>query len=159
MSNKKFGFLSHTRNFEAKRNYNSSFELLRGKYFTKIVFLIPHVVLFHLCRMVACEWFIFTFLITSSYSGNLRAFLLKPDLSPPIELLSDIVNSGIPWKVVMYGDLAQSWSSTLMHNDAYRRYWEGKIPLKFTDFPFEVVKAPVLERTMQHPSFCYFFPR
>ena len=48
--------------------------------------------------------------------------------------------SGIPWKVVVYGDEAQSWMEN--NTRAYiRRYWAEKTPVKYEDVPFEVVST------------------
>ncbi len=89
-------------------------------------------------RMMACEWFIFAFLITTTYGGNLRAFLLTPQLSESIETVDEVITSGMPWKVVIYGDEGQSWNENHT-NPAVRYYWANKVPMKFTEFPFEAV--------------------
>ena len=81
--------------------------------------------------------------MASSYGGNLRSFLLTPQLSDPIESVKDMVLSTIPWKVTMYGDESQSWNED--HPNPYARvYWADKIELKYQEFPFEVVSAHLI---------------
>ena len=54
--------------------------------------------------------------------------------------------SGIPWKVVVYGDEAQSWMEN--NTRAYiRRYWAKKTPVKYEDVPFEVVSTRLWTRS------------
>ncbi len=85
------------------------------------------------------QWFAFSFFATSAYGGTLRAFLLDPKLSSPIDTMKDMVNSGLPWKVVVYGDQVQSWQEE--DQDPYMRtYWNDKIPVKTQDFPRDIVR-------------------
>ncbi len=80
-------------------------------------------------------WLWFAFLATSSYSGNLKAFLVTPDYPPPMETVDDILASGKPWKMVVYGDLFE-------HNVLKRfpKIWAGKEITPYNDFPFEAVQ-------------------
>ena len=43
-------------------------------------------------------------MISSSYCGNLRAFLITPTLTEPINYLSEVVESGLPWGLILYGE-------------------------------------------------------
>ena len=42
--------------------------------------------------------------IGASYTGNLRAFLITPTLTNPINTLKEVVESGLEWGMVMYGE-------------------------------------------------------
>ena len=42
--------------------------------------------------------------VTSAYQGNLRAFLTTPTFSSPINTLAEVIESGLPWGMVMYGE-------------------------------------------------------
>ena len=42
--------------------------------------------------------------IGASYTGNLRAFLITPTLTKPINTLAEVVESGLEWGMVMYGE-------------------------------------------------------
>ncbi len=79
-------------------------------------------------------WLVFAFLATMSYGGNLRAFLLKPQYPEPIETVNDILESGLNWKMVVYGD---HFERHIVKNEP--RLWNGKEVVGYRDFPFEVV--------------------
>ncbi len=78
-------------------------------------------------------------LITAAYGGSLRAMMLRPEMSPAVDTMEKLVGSGLPWKVVVYGDLGQSWYENST-NEVIRAYWNEKVPLRFQDFTFEVVR-------------------
>ncbi len=60
-------------------------------------------------------------------------------MSPAVDTMEKLVGSGLPWKVVVCGDLVQSWYENST-NEVIRAYWNEKVPLRFQDFPFEVVR-------------------
>ncbi len=78
--------------------------------------------------------------MTTAYGGNLRAFLLHPDATPAVESIGAIVRSGLPWKVVLYGGLDESWFWFYRNEDSdIGRYWREKEGVAFKDMPFEEV--------------------
>ena len=52
-------------------------------------------------RIVFAIWILYSFLIAASYSGALKAFLTLPVYQPPIDNLKDVLDSGLPWGMVM----------------------------------------------------------
>ncbi len=72
--------------------------------------------------------------MTAAYGGQLRASLLSPDFGPPINTIRDIVDSGIKWKVVDYGDTA---FQAMAGQDGYETLMEEKENVAFQDFPFQ----------------------
>ena len=42
-------------------------------------------------------------IIAASYAGNLKAFLTNPTYTKPINSLTDIIDSGLPYDMVLYG--------------------------------------------------------
>ena len=55
-------------------------------------------------RIVIGVWIIYCLIISSAYSGNLKAYLTTPMYSDPINSLKDVVESGLPWGMVLYGE-------------------------------------------------------
>ncbi len=89
-------------------------------------------------RNFICAWFMFAFVITASYGGNLRAFLLSPVMSEPIDTLADILASGLGWRLVEYHDWMQTKVET-SDNQMVQEYWRERNVVKYEDFPFEQV--------------------
>ena len=40
--------------------------------------------------------------MNSAYGGNLKAFLTNPGTGQPIDTLSDVLKSGLPWGMVIF---------------------------------------------------------
>ena len=57
-----------------------------------------------LFRVVIAVWILYCLVIGSSYTGNLRAFLITPTFTKPINTLKEVVESGLEWGMVMYGE-------------------------------------------------------
>ena len=49
-------------------------------------------------------WILYCFVITSSYTGALRAFLITPVFTKPINTLTEVVESGLEWGMILYGE-------------------------------------------------------
>ena len=64
----------------------------------------PHRNLSFKFRIVIGVWIIYCLIISSAYSGNLKAFLTTPSFSDPMNSLKDVVESGLPWGMVLYGE-------------------------------------------------------
>ncbi len=53
-------------------------------------------------RWVIGSWMLFAFIYTAGYSGNLRAFLMNPEVERPIDSVAAVVESGMgKYKLVM----------------------------------------------------------
>ncbi len=78
--------------------------------------------------------------MTASYGSCMRALLLRPILPKSLETVTDVVESGLPWKAVEYGD----WGETRIKNsdiDVVQRYWNGRTVVPFQEFPFDRVRV------------------
>ncbi len=93
-------------------------------------------------RVVSLAWLLFTLIITSAYSGNLRAYLLKPKMHPAVETISDIVSSGLPWSMVLWGDdLGVSLSQA--KDPDMKTFWEKMRSEEYSNFPYETVRDQI----------------
>ncbi len=83
-----------------------------------------------------------SFLLTSSYGGNLAAHLLRPSFTAPIDGMGEIVKSDLPWHIVLYGD---ELGTVLESSDdpTERKFWRDKTPAPFEVFPVEQVEFTV----------------
>ena len=77
----------------------------------------------------------------AAYSGNLRAMLLRPNLTPPIETIEDIVTSGLPWKMIDYGEeYEQKLASS--EDQLIRKFWKNREVIQYDStygFPLKAV--------------------
>ena len=83
-----------------------------------------------------CIWLMYGFIMTAAYGGQLRASLLSPDFIEPINTIRDIVDSGLTWEIVDYGDTT---FATMKNQDGYDILMEKKKDIPFKNFPFETV--------------------
>ncbi len=86
----------------------------------------------------------YSFLITSFYGGELRAFLLKPVLLSPIDTVQDIVESGSKWKAVDYGDFLWIALSNASFIDGIEQFSEEMEFVDYNPFPIDYVSCFLL---------------
>ena len=89
-------------------------------------------------------WLWYSFIITASYGGELRAFLLKPKLNSPINSYKDVVDSGLPWKVADYADGVWEFLAYLNDIDGIQEFVRDKHDVQYKDFPFEYVSKTLI---------------
>ncbi len=87
-------------------------------------------------------WLTFSLVITASYGGNLRAFLLRPRFSEPIDNMEKIVNSGLPWTMALFGEEIEFYLQT-SQVPVERDFWEGKTVREYAEFPIEEVTEAI----------------
>ena len=75
-------------------------------------------------------WLWYSFIVTASYGGELRAFLLKPKLNSPIDTIMDIVD---------YGDGMWNNIASLSEFKGIQKFIREKIEVEYKDFPLEYV--------------------
>ena len=68
----------------------------------------------------------YCFIATASYAGNLKAFLTTPTYTKPMNTLSDVLKSNLPWGMVLYGEeeeemMAQSTDPVI------KKVWDDKV--------------------------------
>lgn len=90
------------------------------------------------CRCIIGVWCFFSLILSAEYGGNLRATLLRPSNIPPIETVKDIVESGLPWKMVLFGeDIDNTFAAQTEEN--YVKFWAGKETIEYDPFPYQDV--------------------
>ena len=90
-------------------------------------------------------WLLISFVLSIFYSGVLRASLISPYYSMPIETVHDIVHSGLPWKMVLFGSPEETMLSK-NPDESYITFWRDKEVVPYSDFPYEIVG--VFERSV-----------
>ncbi len=84
----------------------------------------------------------FALILTSGFAGNLRGLLLSPGRGKPIDTMEDIVNSNLPWTIVLYGiHLDNELSKSV--DKVEKAFWEGKTEVEYDEFPYELMKSVV----------------
>ncbi len=82
---------------------------------------------------------LYAFIASASYSGNLRAFLSNPSTTEPIGTVEDVLASGLPWNMVLYGEEVESHLS-LSPDPTLRRFWDEKEVALHETVPYERVR-------------------
>ncbi len=99
-----------------------------------------HAFLFlNFSRMSVVIWLWYSFIITASYGGELRAVLLKPVSEAPLELLTDILDSPYSWSFVDYGDSLWHFLAARNEVKGMPEFIEGANLVEYKDFPLEYV--------------------
>ncbi len=83
-------------------------------------------------------WPLTAFLFGIFYAGVLRAFLIKPNYVEPINSIQDVVDSGLPWKLVLYG----ATNERILHDSSdepYVTFWRNKETVPFNSYQIDVV--------------------
>ncbi len=94
---------------------------------------------YNFVRLVVGVWLLYSFVITASYGGNLSAFLLKPEFSQPINKVEDVVSSGLPWSMVLYGEEIESYLEQSEMPVEQKLWEEGKTVIPYEEFPINEV--------------------
>ncbi len=73
-------------------------------------------------------------IVSASYAGNLKAYLTTPAFTSPINTLAEVLKSGLPWQMVLYGEeeeemMAQSQDSVI------KAIWTGKQVVDYAPTP------------------------
>ena len=79
-------------------------------------------------------WIIYCLILSSGYSGNLKAYLTTPSYTAPMNNLKDVIDSGLPWAMVLYGEDEQRMMAE-SQNPIIKTIWEEKITEKYQPVP------------------------
>ncbi len=69
---------------------------------------------------------------------------MTPQYEKAIDTMYDIVNSKLPWTMVLYGEEVETQLMT-SQDPIEKAFWDGKTVVDFYDFPYETIKT-VIER-------------
>jgi len=106
-------------------------------------------------RIGVMVWLIFSFLITASYSGNLRAFLMTPERDKPIESIQDLFESGLNWNSVDYS-LVDLIVQNTPDDQKLQEFWKEKEVAEYEDYIYKRVNFhtfQVLQRVQLFSAF------
>jgi len=88
--------------------------------------------------LAAISWLLFAFVMTAGYAGNLRAYLMTPDVEEPIETLADVFASGFKWDMFEYGGITNIVASS-PEDEQLNKFWRGKEKVKFSSYLYDRV--------------------
>jgi len=54
-------------------------------------------------RTLCLSWLLLCFILGAGYGSNLRAIILKPQKEAPIDTFDELLSSGLPWRMMMFG--------------------------------------------------------
>ena len=74
-------------------------------------------------------------IISTAYSGNLVSFMTIPKLARPINTLEDVLDSGLPWEMVVYGVEVEDAMAGGALGPVVQELWERKIPREYSPTP------------------------
>ncbi len=78
------------------------------------------------------------FVLTSSYSGSLRAVLVTPTLTPPIDTIRQLIHSDLDWSIVSYDDPIEQQIAASRDPDIME-FWAKKGVVEYQSFYYEKV--------------------
>ncbi len=87
-------------------------------------------------------WLLYAFVITSSYAACLRALLLRPRFTSPIETAEAMASSGLPSGMILYG-LNMEYDVANSEDPHVQKFWAEKEVVQYTPFPFVEVRVCV----------------
>jgi len=76
-------------------------------------------------RWLIGAWILYCLILSSSYSGNLKAFLTTPGIGLPIDTLKDVLDSGLSWGMVLYGEEEEEMMAE-SPDPVIQRIWQEK---------------------------------
>ncbi|TRY80649.1 hypothetical protein TCAL_06502, partial [Tigriopus californicus] len=79
-------------------------------------------------------WVFYGLVITSSYGGNLIAFMTTPVYTDPITDLQGVIDSQLPWAMVLYGEEEEKFMA-VSKDPVIQRIWQDKVVIDFSPTP------------------------
>ncbi len=77
--------------------------------------------------------------MSAAYGGSLRAYLLRPPSPSPVNSLSQVVSSGLPWEMVLYGAEAEDFMAR-QTEEPIRTIWKDKVEVPYEAVAFQRVR-------------------
>lgn len=88
----------------------------------------------HALRWLLATWMLFCLVVTASYAGNLKAFLTTPAFTTPINTLKEVVDSGLPWGMVLYGEEEEEMMARST-DPVIKTIWNDKYVAEYSPTP------------------------
>ncbi len=92
----------------------------------------------HIHRYLVKSWLLAAFLLGMFYAGVLRAYLIKPNYTKSINSIQDIVDSGLSWKLVLYGATYERLMDA-QTDEPYVTFWQNKEVVPFDNYQIDIV--------------------
>ena len=83
-------------------------------------------------------WLFFCFILSTGYAGNLKAFLTTPSSDQPIRTVRELVDSGLPYNTVLYGESVEV-ALNQTRDPLLKEFWGGKEVVEYEAVPYEKV--------------------
>ncbi len=90
------------------------------------------------CRIIVGSWLVLSLIFSSSYGGNLRAFLMTPRFEQAVENMKDVINSDLSWSMVTYGEEVETYLEN-SEDPVEQAFWNGRTIIDFAEFPYDAV--------------------
>ena len=78
--------------------------------------------------------------MTSGYGGILRASLTNPSLEEPIDTFAKVVESGLTWDLILYGEEIENYMATT-NDPVIRTIWDNKQVVEYDPENLERVRV------------------
>ena len=85
-------------------------------------------------RFMVGSWLFYSFLLRSAYGGNLVAFITTPQLTKPIHTLNQLIKSGLPWDMVLYGEEVET-ALAESEEFIFKTIWDQKNVVPYQSTP------------------------
>ena len=85
-------------------------------------------------RIAIGVWILYCLIISNSYGGSLKAFLTSPQRTNPIDTLEQVIDSELPWEMVMYGEEEEEMMAS-SKDPVISKIWKGIIEVKYKPVP------------------------
>ena len=79
-------------------------------------------------------WIAFCVIIAASYAGDLVSFLTTPTYSASINSLKKVLESGLPWEMVLYGEEEEAMMARST-DPVIKKIWQDKDVVEFSPTP------------------------
>ncbi len=89
-------------------------------------------------------WLLCALVLSASYSGSLRAFLVAPLSRSAVDTAEDVLDSGLPWNMVDYGSVRDLVARGEGNPPALQRLLDGMVTVEFSDFPVDRVTRAIV---------------
>ena len=71
------------------------------------------------------SWMLFCMVVAHSYAGNLKSYLTTPSYIQPISTLKEILESDLPWEMMIFGE-EEEWRMSKSEDPIIKAIWDGK---------------------------------
>jgi hypothetical protein len=89
---------------------------------------------------VVAVWLLYCVVIGACYSGELKAYMTTPTYTSQIKTLSEVIDSGLTWQMVMYGEEEEA-RMAVSTDPIIKKIWDDKIVVEYSSTPMVSVHS------------------